>query len=90
MKRNFVLFLMIFCLVLPVLVSCGDGPQRVENNFIYPRVVGTSVGLSGMWVLIAIAIGGKISGVVGMFLMIPMAAVLYVPMKPYFQGRDLI
>ena len=35
MKRKFVLFLMIFCLVLPVLVSCGDGPKRVENNFIY-------------------------------------------------------
>ena len=51
--------------------------QQIENNMIYPRVVGTSIGLSGMWVLVAIAIGGAISGVVGMFLMIPFASVLY-------------
>lgn len=51
--------------------------QQIENNLIYPRVVGTSIGLSGMWVLLAIAIGGAISGVVGMFLMIPFASVLY-------------
>ena len=50
--------------------------QQIENNLIYPRVVGTSIGLSGMWVLVAIAIGGELMGVVGMLLMIPMAAVL--------------
>lgn len=51
--------------------------QLIENNMIYPRVVGTSVGLSGMWVLVAVAIGGDLMGVVGMFLMIPMVSVLY-------------
>lgn len=51
--------------------------QQVENNMIYPRVVGTSVGLSGMWVLVAVSIGGDLMGVVGMFLMIPIASVLY-------------
>ena len=51
--------------------------QQIEGNLIYPRVVGNSVGLSGMWVLLAIAIGGKVFGVVGMFLMIPFASVLY-------------
>lgn len=51
--------------------------QQIENNFIYPRVVGTSIGLSGMWVLVAVAIGGEMIGVVGMFLMIPIASVLY-------------
>ncbi len=51
--------------------------QLVENNMIYPRVVGTSVGLSGMWVLLAVAIGGEVMGVIGMFLMIPLASVLY-------------
>lgn len=61
--------------------------QQVENNFIYPRVVGTSVGLSGMWVLIAIAIGGKISGVVGMFLMIPLTSVIYVLLREAVGGR---
>jgi len=51
--------------------------QQIENNIIYPRVVGTSIGLPGMWVLFAVAIGGELMGVIGMFLMIPMAAVLY-------------
>ena len=51
--------------------------QQIENNLIYPRVVGTSIGLSGMWVLVAVAVGGEIMGVAGMFLMIPVASVLY-------------
>ncbi len=55
--------------------------QQIENNLIYPRVVGTSVGLSGMWVLLAVAIGGKLMGVAGMFLMIPMTSVMYAVVK---------
>ena len=51
--------------------------QQIENNLIYPRVVGTSIGLPGMWVLVAVAIGGEFMGVAGMFLMIPFSAVLY-------------
>ena len=51
--------------------------QQLENNLIYPRVVGTSIGLPGMWVLVAVTIGGEIMGVGGMFLMIPLAAVGY-------------
>lgn len=51
--------------------------QQIENNLIYPKVVGTSIGLSGMWVLVAVAVGGELFGVVGMFLMIPVTAVLY-------------
>jgi predicted PurR-regulated permease PerM len=51
--------------------------QQIENNLIYPRVVGNSIGLPGMWVLVAVAFGGEFLGVAGMFLMIPMASVLY-------------
>lgn len=51
--------------------------QQVENNLIYPRVVGNSIGLSGMWVLVAVAVGGELFGVAGMFLMIPVTSVLY-------------
>ena len=51
--------------------------QLIENNLIYPRVVGNSIGLSGMWVLVAIAVGGELMGVAGMFIMIPVASVLY-------------
>lgn len=55
--------------------------QLIENNMIYPRVVGTSVGLSGMWVLVAVTIGGELMGIIGMFLMIPLVSVLYTLIK---------
>lgn len=50
--------------------------QQIEGNLIYPKVVGTSIGLSGMWVIVAISIGGDLFGIVGMLLMIPFASVL--------------
>lgn len=61
--------------------------QMLENNLIYPRVVGTSVGLSGMWVLVAITIGGEISGIAGMFLMIPLVSVVYTLFREWVNGR---
>ena len=67
--------------------------QQIENNLIYPRVVGTSIGLPGMWVLLAVAVGGEIMGVAGMFLMIPMVAVLYVLLREVtnhrLEGRNI-
>lgn len=61
--------------------------QQIENNMIYPRVVGTSIGLSGMWVLVAVSVGGDLMGVVGMFLMIPVASVLYTVASEYAHRR---
>ncbi|MGN0160476.1 MAG: AI-2E family transporter [Lachnospiraceae bacterium] len=51
--------------------------QQLENNLIYPRVVGTSIGLPGMWVLAAVTIGGGLMGVMGMLFGVPCAAVVY-------------
>lgn len=51
--------------------------QQIEGNMIYPRVVGSSIGLPGMWVLVAVAVGGDLMGVGGMLLMIPLASVMY-------------
>ena len=51
--------------------------QQVEGNLIYPRVVGTSVGLPGIWVLAAIIIGGGAFGMIGMLISVPIASVLY-------------
>lgn len=51
--------------------------QQVETNFIYPKVVGGSVGLPGIWVLAAVAIGGSAFGAAGVFLGIPLAAAGY-------------
>lgn len=61
--------------------------QQIENNLIYPRVVGTSIGLNGMWVLLAVAVGGELFGVAGMFLMIPIASVLYTLLREWTHNR---
>lgn len=51
--------------------------QQVEGNIIYPKVVGSSMGLPGIWVLAAITIGGGVMGIWGMLLGVPLAAALY-------------
>ena len=51
--------------------------QQLENNLIYPRVVGSSIGLPGIWVFAAITIGGGLGGIVGMLLSVPVAASFY-------------
>ena len=61
--------------------------QQVENNLIYPKVVGTSIGLSGMWVLVAVGIGGQLMGIAGMFLMIPIVSVVFTLLKEHTNHR---
>ena len=61
--------------------------QQIENNVIYPRVVGTSIGLPGMWVLVAVTIGGDLMGVGGMLMMIPVASVLYALLREFTDKR---
>ena len=51
--------------------------QQIEGNFIYPKVVGASVGLSPMWTLLAITVGGNLFGILGMLLGLPLASVAY-------------
>lgn len=51
--------------------------QQIEGNVIYPKVVGTSIGLPGIWVLAAVTIGGGVGGLVGVLLSVPVASVLY-------------
>lgn len=63
------------------------GLQQIEGNLIYPRVVGTSIGLPGMWVLVALAIGGDLMGIGGMLIMIPLASVVYALMREITQRR---
>ena len=48
----------------------------VENQFIYPHVVGSSVGLSPFWTLLAVLLGGKMFGVLGIIFFIPLMAVI--------------
>lgn len=61
--------------------------QQIENNLIYPRVVGTSVGLPSMWTLVAVTVGADIMGVAGMVLMIPICSVFYTLLNEYTSDR---
>lgn len=51
--------------------------QQIEGNLIYPKVVGSSTGLPGLWVLAAVTIGGSVSGIIGMLVAVPVAATVY-------------
>ena len=51
--------------------------QQLEGNLIYPRVVGSSMGLPGIWVLAAVTVGGGVMGIGGMLLGVPLAAAAY-------------
>lgn len=61
----------------PVCLVVYLATQFIENQFIYPRVVGGSVGLAPMWALLAALVGGKLFGVIGIVFFIPLASVIY-------------
>lgn len=62
--------------------------QQVENNIIYPRVVGRKMGLPGIWVLFAITVGGGLFGIVGMILGVPVLTVVYTLVKRDVKTRE--
>ena len=51
--------------------------QQFEGNLIYPKVVGKSVGLPGIWVFVAVTIGASLAGVIGMLVSVPIASICY-------------
>lgn len=61
--------------------------QQIEGNFIYPKVVGSSVGLPSMWVLAAVTIGSSLMGVAGMLLFIPLTSVIYTLVRRWTYNR---
>ncbi len=63
--------------------------QQVEGNLIYPKVVGKSVGLPGLWVLAAVTIGGGAFGVMGMLLGVPVCSVIYVLVQDFIRAQPL-
>jgi len=62
--------------------------QQVEGNLIYPKVVGKSIGLPGIWVLTAVTIGGGVLGVGGMLLAVPIFAAGYRLIKEDVERRN--
>ena len=61
--------------------------QQIEGNFIYPKVVGKSVGLSPMLTLLAITVGGSLFGVAGMLIGLPLASIIYVLIKDFINDK---
>ena len=64
--------------------------QQVENNLIYPRVVGKRTGLPGLWVLASVTVGGGLGGIIGMVLSVPTATFFYVLLKRGVVRREKI
>lgn len=61
--------------------------QQIEGNFIYPHVVGNSVGLPSIWVLVAVSMGASLMGVVGMLIFIPIVSVVYTLLRGIVNRR---
>jgi predicted PurR-regulated permease PerM len=61
--------------------------QQIEGNLIYPHVVGSSVGLPGIWVLFAVTVGGNLFGIAGMLTFIPICSICYALFRVYVNDR---
>ena len=64
--------------------------QQIEGNFIYPRVVGGSVGLPSLWVLMAVSVGGSLMGVIGMLIFIPIFSTIYMLLREDVNKRNAV
>ena len=62
--------------------------QQIEGDLIYPRVVGSSVGLPSIWVLFAVTVGGGLWGIVGVLFSVPTLSVIYLLLKEYINNRS--
>ena len=62
--------------------------QQLEGNLIYPKVVGDSIGLPGIWVLAAVTVGGGIAGVMGMLFGVPLCAAIYRIIREYIEKKE--
>ena len=61
--------------------------QNLEGNLIYPKVVGEAVGLPGIWVLVAVTVGGGLFGIPGMLVSVPLCSVLYTLLGEYVRSH---
>ena len=80
-KQNFheYLFILFFVVI-----------QQIEGTFIYPRVVGKSVGLPGVIVICAVLVGGNIGGIIGALISVPTSAVLFALIKEAVAKRTAV
>lgn len=74
--RQVIIFIIVFLVV-----------QQIEGQIIYPKVVGGSVGLPAIWTLLAVVVGGSVSGIFGIIVFIPLFSVMYALLKRDVYGR---
>ena len=74
--KQIVIFVIVFLIV-----------QQIEGQIVYPRVVGGSVGLPAIWTLLAVVVGGKVSGIFGIIFFIPLFSVLYALLRRSVYSR---
>ena len=86
MVRHLPAFLMNPCIWFVVFLMVL---QLIEGNLIYPRVVGSSVGLPAMWVLAAVTVGGGLFGIIGMLFGVPTASIVYALLRRNVNHRIL-
>lgn len=63
--------------------------QQIDGNFIYPKIVGDSVGLPGIWVMLAVLVGGNSLGIIGMLIGVPIASVAYKLIKEHVEKKKI-
>lgn len=62
--------------------------QQIEGNLIYPKVMGNRVNMPGIWILVAVTLGGSLAGPVGMLLSVPLASTIYMLTKEATVNRE--
>lgn len=62
--------------------------QQLEGDLIYPRVVGSTIGLPSIWVLFAVTVGGSLWGITGVLLGVPIVSVIYSLVKIQVKNRE--
>ena len=82
-------------LIAFVIFSIG---QVVEGNYLTPKLVGDSVGLHPLWIIFALMAGGMLMGILGMFIAVPVSAIMAVLIRhavdvyknsAYYKGKNL-
>lgn len=63
--------------------------QQIEGNLIYPNVVGKSVMLPGLWVLVAVTVGGNLAGILGMIISVPLCSLLFALLRDAAHKRNV-
>ena len=61
--------------------------QQFDGNILGPLILGDKLGLPSLWILFAVCVGGGIFGIIGMFIGVPLFAVIYTLLKEFFAYR---